>query len=429
VPKTLLKISIFLVILIQFNGVFCRGTIIASEWNEMMCETGDYIPLSLRGVWSSSSTDVFFVGDSGHVFHYDGSNCYTMLDGQTSEIAMLYDVWGTSGNDVFAVGGNFGEILHYDGNDWSNMRRTEEEQNLYGVWGYTPSDVFAVGDNGIILRYDGETWSEMKSGTSLPLHGIWGSSPEDIFAVGHAGTVLHYDGTDWTSMYLGSQAQGTVLYDVWGSAGNDVYVVGNSGRYVGQYAGILYHYNGLSWSQVMLDFSIEGLYLGKSLYGVWGSSDKNIFAVGGELYEGGILHYDGDDWVEIESGIPNFLFDIWGSSLVDIYAVGFGYRILHSSESSIMTTSSSTIQSTTSTTCQEDDPCCIEELYGEVSEGAELLRYFRDTVLNQTPEGRELIRLYYQWSPLIVKAMEADDDFKEDVKDLADEIMRMIEVE
>ena len=421
-----LKISIFIIAITQFIGVLCRNEIIAYEWNEILCETGDQIPLSLRGVWGSSSNDVFFVGDSGHVFHYDGSNCYTMVDAQTSEIAMLYDIWGTAENDVFAVGGNFGEILHYDGNNWSGMRRTEEEQNLYGVWGYTPTDVFAVGDNGIILRYDGETWSEMKSEATLPLHGIWGSSPEDIFAVGHAGTVLHYDGNDWTSMYLGSQAQGTVLYDVWGSAGNDVYVVGESSSYVGQNTGIVYHYNGAIWSQVMLNFSLNGLYTGKSLYGVWGSSDKNVFAVGGEFYGGGILNYNGGTWVEMESEIPSFLFDIWGSSLEDIYAVGFGYRILHFGESSI-TTTSSTIQSTTSTTCQEDDPCCIEEIYGEESEEAELLRYFRDRVLNQTPEGRELIRLYYQWSPVIVKAMETDEEFKHEIKELVDEVLPLIE--
>ena len=92
-----------------------------------------------------------------------------------------------------------------------------------------------------------------------------------------------------------------------------------------------------------------------------------------------------------------------------------------------MTTSSSTIQSTTSTTCQEDDLCCIEEIYGEVSEGAELLRYFRDTVLNQTPEGRELIRLYYQWSPFIVRAMEEDEEFKQEVKGIIGDVLLLID--
>jgi photosystem II stability/assembly factor-like uncharacterized protein len=166
----------------------------------MECESRDSIPTYLRGVWGSSSTDVFFVGDSGHIFHYNGLNCYTTLEDQLGDIDILYDVWGASQTDVFAVGGNLGEILHYDGNGWSVMRSTKEPQNLYGIWGYSPTDVFAVGEDGLILRYDGETWSEMDSGTQWALHGIWGSSSEDIFAVGYAGTILHYDGISWTSM-------------------------------------------------------------------------------------------------------------------------------------------------------------------------------------------------------------------------------------
>jgi len=55
------------------------------------------------------------------------------------------------------------------------------------------------------------------------------------------------------------------------------------------------------------------------------------------------------------------------------------------------------------------------------------LRKFRDNVLSQTHEGKELIKLYYLWSPIIVKAMQADEEFKEDVKDLIDEVLTMIE--
>ena len=70
--------------------------------------------------------------------------------------------------------------------------------------------------------------------------------------------------------------------------------------------------------------------------------------------------------------------------------------------------------------------CLSKEIYGEDSEETELLRYIRDNKLNQTPEGRELIRLYYQWSPMIVKAMEKDKEFKEEVKELIDGVLELI---
>jgi hypothetical protein len=47
-------------------------------------------------------------------------------------------------------------------------------------------------------------------------------------------------------------------------------------------------------------------------------------------------------------------------------------------------------------------------------------------VLARTPEGRELIRLYYQWSPAIVKGMEEDEEFKEEVREMVDGILELI---
>ena len=56
--------------------------------------------------------------------------------------------------------------------------------HLYGVWGSSGSDVFAVGGNGTILHYNGSAWSSMTSGTTNNLLGVWGSSGSDVFAVG-----------------------------------------------------------------------------------------------------------------------------------------------------------------------------------------------------------------------------------------------------
>ena len=73
--------------------------------------------------------------------------------------------------------------------------------------------------------------------------------------------------------------------------------------------------------------------------------------------------------------------------------------------------------------------CPVTAIYDEHSEQTALLRSIRDNVLSRTHEGRELIRLYYQWSPFIVKAMEADEDFKADVRALVDGVLGMIEGE
>ena len=45
------------------------------------------------------------------------------------------------------------------------------------------------------------------------------------------------------------------------------------------------------------------------------------------------------------------------------------------------------------------------------SSKTKLLIRFRDNALGKTLEGKEIIRLYYEWSPLIVKSMDEDEQF------------------
>ena len=92
-------------------------------------------------------------------------------------------------------------------------------------------------------------------------------------------------------------------------------------------------------------------------------------------------------------------------------------------ESSTTTTNPDSVTTSTTTTI-----CPSQEIYGVWSGEVELLRYFRDNVLSQTPEGQELIRLYYELSPVIVKTMEADEEFKQQVKEVIDGMVGVIKI-
>lgn len=101
--------------------------------------------------------------------------------------------------------------------------------------------------------------------------------------------------------------------------------------------------------------------------------------------------------------------------------------------STIELTSSTTMPASTTTTIEGETTtttsalsCPSEQIYGEHSAEVELLRYFRDNVLSQTPEGQEIIKLYYQWSPAIVRGMEEDEEFKEVVKEMIDGVLTLI---
>jgi len=70
--------------------------------------------------------------------------------------------------------------------------------------------------------------------------------------------------------------------------------------------------------------------------------------------------------------------------------------------------------------------CPVENLYGESAKETELLRHLRDNFLSKTREGKELIRLYYEWNSLIVEAMEEDEQFKGVVKEMIDGVLGLI---
>jgi hypothetical protein len=84
------------------------------------------------------------------------------------------------------------------------------------------------------------------------------------------------------------------------------------------------------------------------------------------------------------------------------------------------------MQGTTTTAPTKDYICVPETIYGEHSQEVQILRYLRDNILSKTQEGQELIRLYYQWSSVLVKAMEEDEAFKQEIKDMIDEVLPMI---
>ena len=73
-----------------------------------------------------------------------------------------------------------------------------------------------------------------------------------------------------------------------------------------------------------------------------------------------------------------------------------------------------------STTTTTTPGCPVEILYGSKARETETLRSFRDEVLSTTPEGREIIDLYYRLSPILVQAMAHDEELANKLKALLD---------
>lgn len=100
--------------------------------------------------------------------------------------------------------------------------------NLYGIWGVGPLDVMAVGAGGVIVHWDGQSWSRQTTSSTQTLRSVTvprGST--DYIAVGFNGTILKHSANTWTQ--LTDPTAGKSFYGVAGTAAAEVFIVGETG--------------------------------------------------------------------------------------------------------------------------------------------------------------------------------------------------------
>jgi photosystem II stability/assembly factor-like uncharacterized protein len=185
-------------VILHFNG---------RAWSAMTSPT----TANLAGVWGTSKGPrAYTVGAAGTILAYDGS-AWQIQPGITK--AALTDVWGVSdGSAVYIVGGPRRDaagvrrhtVLQKKSAAWQQMNTPPVNQGsgiLRAVWGTSADNVFAVGDHGVILHYDGNpsgSWARMKSGSSEHLNDIGGSDDGTwIYAAGSHATILRYRDGAW----------------------------------------------------------------------------------------------------------------------------------------------------------------------------------------------------------------------------------------
>ncbi|NCC52510.1 MAG: hypothetical protein EOM20_15010, partial [Spartobacteria bacterium] len=104
-------------------------------------------PYAMRDVWAAADGTVFAVGDGAQVYRYFGGE-WEKMDTHGSWLSDIYGVWGFSTTDVYACD-KFGIIAHYDGETWTMVGQPGYTESggwpLYDIWGTSGGDMFAVG--------------------------------------------------------------------------------------------------------------------------------------------------------------------------------------------------------------------------------------------------------------------------------------------
>ncbi len=296
----------------EFFAVGTSGTVVhttGGAWIRM-----PDVGLRLAGVWGTSGSDVFAVGDAlggspvtYGVFHYNGSS-WQQMAAPTTSVVQLADVWGTSPTNVWAVGDS-GRVLHYTGGAWvAETTPIPATTNLRGVWA-SGSTVVVVGTNGNIWRYNGSTWSNESVAATEQLTSVWGVSTTEIYAVTTT-AVWRYTGT-WSQMTpTGTPiCPDTNIRTVGGMPGGPVFVVGDDSATFSE--GRICQLAGGRWLAV--DIGTQG-----TLAGIAGS-DQRLYAVGNIT----ALRSSGASWLTVPTiANPQNYNGVWGNAANNVYLVG-----------------------------------------------------------------------------------------------------------
>ncbi len=215
---------------------------------------------ALSGVWGTAPDDVFIVGGTdvqGEVYHYDGA-AWSAMD-VPKGLALLVWSYGFGPDDVYSVGVD-GSMAHYDGATWTAID-TGTDADLWGVWGTSGSDLWVVGgvpDSGgdcgdeavdgektCIWHYDGSSLSPVAIGKgendrgATSMFKVWGID-DKLFTVGQNGLVLQYDGSAWTRISAGAEANDDFV-SLWGPSSDNIVAVG------GRSSARIAHFDGSAW--------------------------------------------------------------------------------------------------------------------------------------------------------------------------------------
>lgn len=252
---------------------------------------------TLRDVWSAGSGTAFVVGSSGTILFFGGKTFKVMESGTYEDLRM---VWGRSFGEVFAVGQ--GLLRRFDGNSWSEMEAPVSsdpygERHVSDLFGFDGGGLVAAGQG--VDRFEDGAWETLLPYAEL-VEDIWASDPDNVLFVGN---VMHrYDGQRIEPEDLGSIDE-PFLDCAWGS-GETIYASG--------YNGDIFRYDGEHWGRMTSNTSAR-------IFDMFGTSENDVFAVG---EDGTILHFDGLAWDAQESGMATDLRGVWAAGPDDAYAVG-----------------------------------------------------------------------------------------------------------
>jgi hypothetical protein len=231
------------------------------------------------------------------IITWNGANwrAKKLYDASNQLIAGVRGILVLSPNDIWLADGG---VEHWNGvssqmttsfDRISLIGGTENFQSVNDLWGSSSNNIYGVGFYGMITHYDGNLWTKVQSGTSLPINDIWGAQnlqTGQLEILGVASDdinkkLLRIQGTTVTTVADGGLSAS--LNGVWFIPSIKYYVVG---------AGIAYKntLDNSTWSSYP-----SGIVTSYASGGVRGNDTSDVF-VAGSFFE--LVHHNGSSWLQ-----------------------------------------------------------------------------------------------------------------------------------
>jgi len=264
------------------SGAYNAARWDGEQWDMVRIAPAGYFG-PITAVYAFSSDDIWF-GKYGLAFHYDGTDVtrYEPTNSSFPGMPSINAICGTSSSNLYFVGRS-GTIVHYDGQQFTqeesgttvDLRAVAGSPDGQSVWacGYTGNFGASV-----LLHKRGDTWQPVWTWTASADTGTL-DYPAALWFDQHLGVMVGDRSAFWqpvagpvqfTPDPFGFQA---FPYAVDGAAINDLLVAGD--------LGYVWHYNGQSWQTWHFFPGQFSLWRGSALLG-------NTAVAVGAVYENGL---------------------------------------------------------------------------------------------------------------------------------------------
>lgn len=187
---------------------------------------------------------------------------------------------------------------------------------LMSVWGPSPTEIYVVGGQpepggGRVLRGHVDEWElETLPSAVAMLNWVYGVDGQ-VWSVGVGGAIVRRDATGWIAE---ASPTDRVLWGVWGASASELWAVGGDG--ITDSPVLLRRNAAGEWTSIELPpLGIES----HALFKIWGNAPDDVWSVGDG---GAAVHWDGSNWTAHPDPDGIDLISLWGSPSEGLIAVG-----------------------------------------------------------------------------------------------------------